>query len=528
METVRAARGMVVAPHFLAARAGREVLRAGGTAVEAVVCAAAVLSVVYPHMCGLGGDGFWLIHEPGRDPIGLDASGRSGRGVTPESLRAAGFDAVPPRGPWAALTVAGAVSGWAAALELARDRGRPLPLQDLLAPAVTLARQGFAVSRSQHRLTTAGLSGLAAQPGFAGIFLQDGRSPAVGAAMKLPVLAGTLEHLADAGLDDFYRGDLARSLAKDLEQAGSPLRLEDLAAQRAARVRPLRLDLSGDRVFNLPPPSQGLASLVVLGLFERLGVQKAEGFAHVHGLVEATKAAFRLRDRVVGDPDHLPADPASFLQPDRLEVMARDIDLRRAAPWPAGPGAGDTVWIGAVDAQGWAVSCLQSIFFDFGSGVVLPESGLLWHNRACSFRVRGEGPNILGPGRKPFHTLNPALARLRDGRVMPYGAMGGEGQPQTQSAVFTRFVRFGQDLQAAISAPRWLLGRAWGAESVSLKLEERFDPELVARLRAAGHAVELVEGYSSFMGHAGAIVRHPDGSLEGASDPRCDGEAAGW
>jgi gamma-glutamyltranspeptidase/glutathione hydrolase len=205
--------------------------------------------------------------------------------------------------------------------------------------------------------------------------------------------------------------------------------------------------------------------------------------------------------------------------------LAQTIDPARALPWPAPPSDGDTVWFGAIDAQGRAVSAIQSVYFEFGSGVVLPETGITWQNRGASFRLAPGGWNALKPGRKPFHTLNPALARLNDGRTLAYGTMGGEGQPQTQAAIFSRYALFGMDLQDAITAPRWLLGRAWGEESTSLKLEDRFDPALVAALVAAGHHVEMQAPFTSLMGHAGALVRHPDGRLEAATDPRNDGAA---
>ena len=276
----------------------------------------------------------------------------------------------------------------------------------------------------------------------------------------------------------------------------------------------------------MTPPTQGLAALMILALYDRLPPAGAESFAHVHGLVEATKRAFRIRDRHVGDPDLMDFDAQDILDDAALlDGLAAGIDPDRALPWPQPPSAGDTVWFGAVDRDGRAVSAIQSIYFEFGSGVVLPESGVLWQNRGASFRLAEDGWNALKPGRKPFHTLNPAMARLNDGRTLAYGTMGGEGQPQTQAAVFTRYAMFGQDLQEAITAPRWLLGKTWGEESTSLKLEHRFDPALVECLRAAGHAVELLEPMTSVMGHAGAIVRHPDGGLEAATDPRSDGAA---
>jgi gamma-glutamyltranspeptidase/glutathione hydrolase len=221
-------------------------------------------------------------------------------------------------------------------------------------------------------------------------------------------------------------------------------------------------------------------------------------------------------------------DPRDYLTDETLDDLASRIDPARALPWPQPSQAGDTVWFGVVDRAGRAVSMIQSVYFEFGSGVVLPETGIGWQNRGASFRVADSGWNAVRPGRKPFHTLNPALARFDDGRVMVYGNMGGEGQPQSQAAVFSRYAMLGHELQAAITAPRWLLGKTWGEASVTLKLEDRFAPELYTALGAAGHDVERVAAFTSMMGHAGAIVRHADGRLEGATDPRSDGAVAAW
>jgi len=242
-------------------------------------------------------------------------------------------------------------------------------------------------------------------------------------------------------------------------------------------------------------------------------------------LVEATKRAFLLRDRHVTDPVFA-GDVSIHLSERVLAREASMIDMRNAAPWPQVAEKGDTVWMGAVDKDGLAVSYIQSIFFEFGSGCVLPATGVTWQNRGSSFHLDPAARNPLEPGRKPFHTLNPALARFKDSRVMPYGTMGGEGQPQTQAAVFTRHALFGMDLAEAIAAPRWLLGRTWGSDHLHLRLENRFDPDLVLALERAGHELEVIdEAWSDTMGHAGAIVRRRDGRSFGASDPRSDGAA---
>ena len=522
---------VVAAPHREAEIAGAAVLAEGGNALEAAVAMAAALTIVYPHMTGLGGDGFWLVAEPGKAPVGIQACGPAARATSPEWYRDRGFSVVPTRGPAAALTVAGAVDGWARALELSKAWGGTLPLTRLLAGAPRLALQGVSVSRSQAGLTLFKWDELSAQPGFSAAFAPNG-PPEPGRVLVQPRVAVVLDQLG-RGLDDFYRGDLARSMATDLSHLGSPLSLEDFTGYRAAFVEPLSVDLSVGTVFNLPPPTQGVSSLAILALFDRLGVTEPEGFAHVHALVEATKKAFAWRNAQVGDPARMTADPRAFLDPATLDALARTIDLGRAGPWPQPAAPGDTVWFGVIDAAGRAVSCIQSLYWEFGAGIVLPETGLLWQNRGSSFTL-GPGPNQLEPGRLPFHTLNPALARLKDGRTLAYGTMGGEGQPQTQAAFLTRYAWFGSDLAAAVAAPRWLLGRTWGEDTMSLRLENRIDPATISALSDAGHAVDVVEAFDDRMGHAGAVVRWPDGRTEAIHDPRGDGaglavgETAPW
>ncbi|WCT73729.1 gamma-glutamyltransferase family protein [Sphingomonas naphthae] len=525
LNSVKSHRGMVTSPHHLASQAGLRVLQDGGTAAEAGVAMAAALAVVYPHMTGLGGDGFWLLADPGQPVRAVDACGRSAASLSLDLY--AGLDAIPWRGPLAANTVAGTVSGWARALEVG---GGTLPLARLLEDAIHHAEAGVAVTAGGAAIMAAKAGELAPISGFAAHFLPDGRPLREGETLKQPALARTLRRIAEAGAQDFYTGALARDIAADLAAAGSPVSAKDLADHRADTVDPLHARITGIDLFNMIPPTQGVASLAILALFDRLGVTEGEGFAHVHGLVEATKQAFLWRDRHCGDPAWMEETAQALLDDGaRLDAMAARIDPAHALAWPQPPSAGDTVWFGAIDGEGRAASIIQSTYFEFGSGIVLPETGITWQNRGSSFRLAANGWNALAPRRKPFHTLNPALARFDDGRTMVYGTMGGEGQPQTQAAIFTRYAKFGMGLQAAITSPRWLLGRTWGEASVSLKLEDRFDPVLIAALRAAGHDVELVEPFTATtMGHAGAIVRHPTGLLEGATDPRSDGQVGAW
>ncbi|MGB7258362.1 MAG: gamma-glutamyltransferase, partial [Pseudolabrys sp.] len=403
-----------------------------------------------------------------------------------------------------------------------------LPLDVLLAPAIKHAREGHTVTRSQARLTAEKLPEMKEATGFAGAFLIDGKVPEVGARIKQAALAATLDQLANAGLDDFYRGDVGREIAADLERIGSPVTRGDLENFRAWVADPLSVKTNAGTIYNAPPPTQGLASLIILALFERLRVSEAEGFEHVHGIIEATKRAFRVRDRVVTDPDKITVDLNTYLSPAFLDADAKKIDPKKAAKWPQPYGEGDTIWMGAADASGLVVSYIQSLYWEFGSGCVLPSTGVLMQNRGASFSLDPKAVNPLEPGRRPFHTLNPALAALSDGRVMAYGTMGGDGQPQSQAAVFTRHVLFRQPLDKALDAPRWLLGRTWGSTITNLRMESRFDGNLVDRLMSAGHDVDVLsEPYSDTMGHAGAVVLHPNGMLEGGHDPRADGGAAG-
>ena len=529
LQTTRSYRGMVTAPHNLAARAGLRVLEEGGNAIEAMVAAAATITVVYPHMNGLGGDNFWLIHTPGKDVVGIDACGGAAAAADIEYYKKQGYDAIPSRGNQAALTVAGAVSGWQNALRVSEEKwGGKLPLSRLLEDAIHYASEGVAVTKTLSENMRLKFDELKDAPGFQDNFLINGQLAQQGQRHCMPRIAETYKRLAKAGLDDFYRGELACSIAADLERAGTPLRLQDLERHTALDVTPLAVDVAGHRVFNMPPPTQGLASLILLGVYDRLGIKEAETFDYVHGLVEASKQAFRIRDKHVSDPAYMSVNPEDYLNPRMLDKMAANVSMEKALPWPEASSKGDTVWLGAVDAEGRAVSFIQSIYWEFGSGTVLDETGITWQNRGTSFSLDPSHHNSLQPHRRPFHTIQPALAQLSDGRVMPFGTMGGEGQPQTQAMLFSRHILHGQDLQEAVSAPRWLLGRTWGADTTSLRIENRFDPAVISALRDAGHDLEEIGAYDEVMGHAGALVHHPDGLIEGAADPRGDGQAAGF
>ena len=531
LNTVQARRGMAVAPHALAAQSALAVLREGGNAIEAMVAAAATIAVVYPHMNGIGGDAFWTIYAPGHDCSTIEACGAAVRRADRDFYRARSCQAIPPRGPLAANTVAGTISGWSLALEISdREWGGRMPLSRLLEDAIHYAESGSVLSSSQSRITRDKLGELEGVPGFATQFLVDGAAPAAGSLQQQQRLGRTLAQLARKGLDDFYRGELAAAIADELGALGSPLQRADLAAHRARRRPPLKLRHSAGTLYNTGPPTQGVVSLMLLALAERRGLDKLDpGSAdYVHLLVEATKQAFLVRNAFVTDPARMKVNAQDLLDDAFLAPRAAAISMQRALAWGARPSSGDTVWLGVIDGEGRAVSFIQSLYHEFGSGVVLADTGILWQNRGCSFSLDPDSLNALEPGRLPFHTLNPALALLDDGRTMVYGTMGGDGQPQTQSTVFARHAVFGQSLQQAVSAPRWLLGRTWGQSTDTLKMESRFDPALIDELRRRGHEVEPIEPWDERVGHAGALARHASGLIEGAADPRSNGAAAGF
>jgi gamma-glutamyltranspeptidase/glutathione hydrolase len=527
LQTKRSYGGMVTAPHHLAAQVGLDVLSEGGNAIEAMIASAAAIAVVYPHMNGLGGDSFWLVGRAGSPPVGIQACGRSALSANRTYYREKGYSQIPNRGPLSALTVAGTVDGWQKAYELSRKQhGGRLPLARLLEPAARYAEEGIAVSHtlaSNIRNKRAELQDI---HGFSEVYLPNGNPLTVGSRLKQPRVAATLRQLAAVGLSDFYRGDISRSIVADLERLGSPLRFVDFGGHKALLVTPLSAQVNDHTVYNMPPPTQGLASLLILVGYAKRIADAADSIDHLHRLIESTKAAFRIRNLYIADPDYMEKSAAAFLSDDALASFHDQISLSRASLWPDKPKEGDTVWLAATDRSGLSVSFIQSIYWEFGSGVILPETGITWQNRGTSFSLNETDVNALEPSRLPFHTIQPAMARLRDGRLLSYGTMGGEGQPQTQAAVFTRYALHGQELQEAITAPRWLLGRTWGEENNNLKVESRFDPAIIKGLRALGHDVQLSGPFEEFMGHAGAIVYHPDGLMEGASDPRSDGAVA--
>jgi gamma-glutamyltranspeptidase/glutathione hydrolase len=531
-------RGIVASPHPLATVAGLEVLLRGGTAVDAAVAVGATIAVVYPHMTGLGGDSFWLCWDARAARLtALQAAGAAAARATPDLYRRHGLAQIPTRGPLAALTVPGATDGLWTAHRYSQERlGSTMPWGDLLQAAIRHAADGILVSPCQSRVTAGATDLLAArEPAFAPfrtIYLDGDAAPAAGRPLAQPALARTLERLAREGGRAFYEGDLAAEIGRACEAAGSPLRTEDLAAHRSRFTEPATVPYRGGLAATVPPPCQGLVALAVLGMLDRTDLRACarDPADYVHVAVEATKLAFADRDRWLADPEHVAVPLGRLLAPAYLRDRGRRIAMDRAAPatLPSGIERGDTIACVTADAAGNCVSLIQSIYHEWGSGVVAGQTGVVLQNRGAGFTLDAAHANVLAPGKRPFHTLTPFMY-LRDGKpLLVAGTMGGEGQPQTLVAVTTRVVDLGLDVQSAVEAPRWVYGRTWGAPTRALSIEGRFGDAVAADLTRRGHAVRMLDSWSDTAGHAQALQFEPGGLLVGGGDPRADGPALGW
>lgn len=511
----------VTAPHASAAKAGEKILQQGGNAVEACIAMASSLTVVYPHMTSLGGDGFWLIHKPGETPVALNAAGRS----------AANLDNCEfgqhQRGPKVALTTAGAVSGWQQAL---KRFGGNLTLDAIFDPAIQLAEQGFAVTQTLH----AGIEKLFGEyqhSNFESVFMPNGKVPQVGDTLKLSALGETYRLLADLGLQSWVDGELAIENAKFLKLQGSPITFEDLASTSAQWQSPLAISTQWGEFYNLLAPTQGSASLTILGLLDQYLKTHANSLEHwcspegeeqvLHFLIEAVKQAFSWRNQHLADSDGCRNAQFDQLSEGQIAQQFGKID-DEASPWPNPGPIGDTVWMGVVDSEGLSVSYIQSIYWEFGSGLVNPQNGVVWNNRCLGFNVDPQHPNSLQPNKQPMHTLNPPMALLNDGSRLIYGTMGGEGQPQTQAAIIWRHLVQKKSVHQSTSAPRWLLGKTWGKSEDNLKLEQPLFNDYGQSLLTRGHDAVAAPTYAEFFGHSGAI-RVNEIETECASDPRSDG-----
>lgn len=529
-----APRGMVTCPHSLASAAGVEVLRAGGSAVDAAIAASAVLSVVYPHMTGVGGDAFWLIYDARRRAVRfLNAGGRAAASASIEWFRACGMDEIPFRGILpGTLTVPGAVDGWT---EAHAGCGR-LPLSRDLSPAIEYAREGFPATERLAAFTAQTADVLRASPEAAAIFLPGGSPPRAGQRLVNPDLARTLEAIAGWGRAGFYEGPVARELARHARERGGLFTERDFLEQRAQWGEPLGASYRGVTIYETPPPTQGFTVLQMLKLLESfdLGALEYLGPDHVHLLVQAKQLAFHDRDRLLADPDFVKVPVDWLLSAAYADERRRLIDPARALPWDRVPAtgslAGDTVSVAAVDAEGNAASLIHSLYGVFGSGVVAGRTGVLLQNRGAYFSLDAGHPNRLEPGKRPLHTLIASLAFRGENLWQVFGCMGADGQPQIHLQAYTAMIDWGLDVQQAVESPRWLSGRfALGDPRDLLNMEARFPAHTFDELRRRGHVINRWGEWNELAGHAHGITIDPEtGARMGGSDPRSDGAAIGY
>jgi gamma-glutamyltranspeptidase/glutathione hydrolase len=534
---------VVSTPHYLASAAGLNALQRGGSAVDAAIAANAVLCVVYPHMAGLGGDGFWLIAEPRTGKVhGLNASGPAARLATLDYYRPRSKDnEIPARGPLSVLTVPGAIDGW----RLAHDKFGKLAWSDLFEAAIGYARDGMPVTRSLADWTAQDEPILNAYPATAAVFLPNKRVPREGQRLVQGDLARSLQEIASQGArKGFYEGPIAGRICGALKSQGSPLAADDFAAFKAEWVEPITASYRGYDVYELPPNTQGFTALQILKMIEGYDVVAwGEGTAdYYHHMAEAVKIAFADREEWLTDPKFVNIPVQRLISQAYADERRRLIDPERALnieAVPAGiayehpherrPPDGDTCYFCAADRDGMVVSLIQSIYHDFGSAVIGGDTGIILQNRGAFFSLDEKHPNHLKPGKRTFHTLIPALLMRGGQPYLAFGSMGGEGQPQSQAALATRMIDFGYDVQQAIEAPRWLMGRTWGTRSRNLSLEGRISDEVARELKRRGQPIQMVTDWNDNCGHAQAIrVDREQGLLEGGADPRGDGAALGY
>lgn len=525
-QTVRSAQGVVVCPHHLASEVGAQILHKGGNAVDAAIATQAALGVVYPHMTGIGGDAFWLIYDAASQTLtGLNGSGRAAGKATPDFYFNQDLEAIPARGPLAALTVPGAIASW----QQAHQRFGKYDWAALLEPAITLATSGYPVTGSQAHWTRQNQTYFEQYAQISCPFLPGGTVPQAGTTVTNPDLAKTLQVLAENGAPAFYQGAIARQITDYLATVGGLLTLADFAAHQSDWVSPIETTYRGYRVAQMPPNSQGFTVLEMLNIVEAYELQQlGHGTAdYFHLMVEATKLAFTDRDRWLTDPTFAEIPLEQLISKSYAAQRRSQIQSHRASHCAAGVIGGDTVYTAIVDAAGNAVSLIQSIYFDFGSAVVVPGTGFALQNRGCFFSLNPDQINCLAPYKRTFHTLMPGMVLHPDGQ--PYlvlGTMGGEGQPQTQLALITRLLDFSLAPQAAINEPRWLWGRTWGESVSGLTLEGRIPSEIRQALQERGHPVITAPDWTEKMGHAHVIRYDRETKLcEAGCDPRSDGAA---
>ena len=533
---VAARNGLVVSPNYHATMAGVRVLQEGGNAVDAALATNAVLGVVEPQMCGLGGDLFMLIYAPADGKLhALNAAGRTPYAVNREWFAGRGLTQNPFRGPFS-VSVPGVVDGWVAANQRFGSR----PLSTLLQPAIAYASEGWALRRHTQKHIRQSEANLRQYPAAAKNYLPGGALPQPGQVLRNPELAKALQAVAAQGRDAVYGGGpVGEAILATLNEGGWPMSQRDLDDTHCDWVEPISTDYRGHTVYEFPPSNQGLAPLIMLNILEGYDLA-ASGFGTaetIHLQVEAKRRAFLLRDLHCADPAFYQAPVAELLSKEFAATLRASIDPTKVTdagavqpPMAGGSTAGDTIYLNVVDKAGMCVSLIQSNYSDWGSGVMVSDMGFFLHNRGCAFQLDPAHPNTYEPHRRPFHTLIPAMA-FKDGKPwLIFGTRGADGQAQTQVQLLCNIVDFGMNPQEAQDAPRWRGNSTYQAPSPDpLLMEGRFPDSVMAALTARGHAVEVGEDYADEMGHASVIqIDQTEGVFLGAYDPRSDGAAIGW
>jgi gamma-glutamyltranspeptidase / glutathione hydrolase len=511
--------GMVATPHTLASAAGLDVLREGGTALDAVVAANAVLTVVYPDQTSIGGDCFLIYYDAATKKLhGLNGSGRSPKTLDVESIRTQ-FDGVMPRRGIHTVTVPGAIDAWITA----HERFGRLEFARLLQPAIGYARNGFPVSPNVADGITWHLERGDPSDVTRCIYAPNGRAPRAGERLALPELAHSLELIAREGRDVFYNGEIAERIVATSQKLGGSFALDDLDSHQAEWVEPLTTTYRGVTVAELPPNSQGLTALIALNLAEQQSASGRGSADQLHTLIEATKLAFGVRDELLADPEFVTIDADKLCSKPFARELWKHFD--RSVTTSGFPlKAGDTVYLCAIDRDGNAASLIQSIYLNFGSGVIADGTGIVLQCRGAYFNLDEMHPNRLEPCKRPLHTLMPAML-LKNGELLgPIGTQGGDAQAQVQLQLTTNLVDYGMEPQQAVETRRWVVGGAPG----QVTLEAGFDDSTKHDLWKRGHAVVETGKWDINFGHAQMILRDPEtGLLKGAADPRADGVALG-
>jgi len=520
------ARNIVSTSHPLAAQAGLRMLAAGGNAVDAAIASAACMTIVEPCSNGLGSDAFCILWD-GRQLHGLNASGPAPAAWTREYfVRMHGAGGVPARGV-DSVTVPGAVGAWMAM----SDRFGKLPFEQLMAPAAEIAERGYAVPVIvQQKWTMASkVAELVSQPGYAQTFLPEGRPPAVGERFAMPNAARALKLIGATKGEAYYRGEIGAAIAAWSRQHGGALTEADLAAYEPEWVTPLAQDYRGHTLHEIPPNGQGIAAQMALGMLAHfdLASMELDGPACQHLQIEAMKLAFADVYRFVADRKFMEGPAERLLDAGYLASRAKLIDPKRAQQFGPGYGVkGGTIYLSAADERGMMVSFIQSNYMGFGSGVVEPTFGISLQNRGHGFSIDERHPNVVAPGKRPFHTIIPAFLTKNGAPLMSFGIMGGNMQPQAHVQTLVRMLDHRQNPQAACDAPRWRF-----VEGLKINVERAMPAATITGLQALGHdIVGLDDSYMDF-GAGQFIWRLGDPAVEGyvaASDPRRDGLAAGY